>query len=80
MNVTTAQAALEAGATGLPAGNNMAAWASVSIIDNVFTNTTATNAYPITTMTYALVYQNLELRRLFSRSSRRHRQLPALDM
>jgi len=57
-SVTTAQAALDAGATGLPAGNNMAAWSSVSIIDNIFHNTAATNAYPITTMTYAIIFQN----------------------
>jgi phosphate ABC transporter phosphate-binding protein len=57
-SVTTAQAALDAGATSLPAGNNMVAWESVSIIDNIFQNTAATNAYPITTMTYAIVYQN----------------------
>ena len=42
----------------LPAGDNMAAWERVSIIDNIFTNTSATNAYPITTMTYALLYEN----------------------
>ena len=57
-SVTTAQAALDAGATGIPAGNNMVAWETVSIIDNIFHNTAATNAYPITTMTYAIVYQN----------------------
>jgi phosphate transport system substrate-binding protein len=57
-SVTTAQAALTAGATNLPAGDNMAAWSSVSIIDNIFSDAAATNAYPITTMTYAIVYQN----------------------
>ncbi len=57
-SVTSAQAALDAGATGLPAGNNMVAWETVSIIDNIFHNTAATTAYPITTMTYAIVYQN----------------------
>ena len=59
-SVTTAQAALSAGATGLPAGDNMAAWSSVSIIDNIFSNTAATTAYPITTMTYAIVYENMD--------------------
>ena len=40
-NVTNIQAALAAGASaGLPAGN--AAWSTVSIIDNIFTNTAAT--------------------------------------
>jgi phosphate transport system substrate-binding protein len=57
-SVTTAQAALDAGATNLPAGNNMAAWETVSIIDNIFHDTAATNAYPITTMTYAILYEN----------------------
>jgi ABC-type phosphate transport system substrate-binding protein len=57
-SVTTAQTALDAGATSLPAGDNMAAWSSVSIIDNIFQDTAATNAYPITTMTYALIYEN----------------------
>ena len=56
-SVATAQAALDAGATMLPAGNNMTAWSSVSIIDNIFNDTTAATAYPITTMTYAIVYQ-----------------------
>ena len=58
-SVTTAKAALTAGATGLPAsGSAMSAWSSVSIINNIFTDTAATTAYPITTMTYALVYEN----------------------
>ena len=34
------------------------AWEPVSIIDNIYNNASATNAYPITTMTYALLYQN----------------------
>ena len=42
--------------SGLPAGNNMNAWSSFSIIDNIFNNASATNVYPITTLTYALVY------------------------
>ncbi len=35
-----------------------ASWTSVSIVDNIFTDTAATTVYPIATMTYALVYQN----------------------
>ncbi len=55
-NVTTIAASLQAGASaGLPTGN--ASWTSVSIVDNIYGNTTATNVYPIVTMTYALVYQ-----------------------
>ena len=55
-NVANIGAALQAGASaGLPAGN--ASWTTVSIVDNVYGNTTASNAYPIATLTYALVYQ-----------------------
>jgi phosphate transport system substrate-binding protein len=55
-NVTNIAAALQAGASsGLPAGN--AAWTKVSIVDSIYSNTAATNAYPITTLTYILVYQ-----------------------
>jgi phosphate ABC transporter phosphate-binding protein len=55
-NVTNTASALQAGASsGLPAGN--ATWTNVSIIDNIFNDTTATNAYPITTFTYILVYR-----------------------
>jgi len=55
-SVTNIAAALQAGAAvGLPAGN--AAWTSVSIVNNIFNDTAATTAYPIVTMTYALVYQ-----------------------
>jgi phosphate transport system substrate-binding protein len=50
------EAALAAGASsGLPAGNQ--AWTSVSIIDNTYSNASATTIYPIVTMTYALVYE-----------------------
>jgi phosphate transport system substrate-binding protein len=53
---STIAAAVSAGASvGLPAGN--AAWTSVSIINNIFNDTTATNAYPITTFTYLVTYQ-----------------------
>jgi phosphate ABC transporter phosphate-binding protein len=55
-NVTNIASALQAGASsGLPAGN--ASWTAVSIIDNIYNDTAATNAYPITTFTYLLVYQ-----------------------
>ncbi|MDV3244895.1 MAG: phosphate ABC transporter substrate-binding protein PstS [Nitrososphaerales archaeon] len=55
-NLTNIQAAIQAGGTvGLPAGS--AQWTNVSIIDNIFNATAATNAYPISTFTYALVYQ-----------------------
>jgi phosphate ABC transporter phosphate-binding protein len=55
-NVTNTASALQAGASsGLPAGN--ATWTKVSIIDNIYNDTAASNAYPITTFTYLLVYQ-----------------------
>jgi phosphate ABC transporter phosphate-binding protein len=48
--------ALQAGASdGLPQGN--ASWTTVSMVDNIYTNTTATTAYPVVTLTYALIYQ-----------------------
>jgi phosphate transport system substrate-binding protein len=56
-NVTNIAASLAAGAsTGLPAGS--ASWTTVSIVDNIYTNTTATTVYPIATLTYMLIYQN----------------------
>jgi phosphate transport system substrate-binding protein len=56
-NVSNIAAALQAGAsTGLPAGS--ASWTTVSIVDNIFTNASATNVYPIATLTYMLIYQN----------------------
>ncbi|MDA4112033.1 MAG: phosphate ABC transporter substrate-binding protein PstS [Thaumarchaeota archaeon] len=55
-NINDTQAAIQAGGTsGLPPG--YAHWTSVSIIDSIFNNTQATTAYPITTFTYGLVYQ-----------------------
>jgi phosphate transport system substrate-binding protein len=54
-NLTNIAGALQAGGSGLPAGN--AQWSAVSIIDNIFNDTTDTGIYPITTFTYALVYQ-----------------------
>jgi phosphate transport system substrate-binding protein len=55
-NLTNIAAAAQSGASvGLPAGN--APWTHVSIIDNIFNDTSATNAYPITTFTYLVTYQ-----------------------
>ncbi len=55
-NSTTAAAAVAAAASEkLPAGNQ--SWTNVSIVDTIFSNTTATNAYPITTFTYIMVYR-----------------------
>jgi phosphate transport system substrate-binding protein len=53
---STIEAAVEAGASGLPAGN--AHWTPVSIINNIFNDTAATTAYPITTFTYLFIYQS----------------------
>jgi phosphate transport system substrate-binding protein len=53
---STIAAAVTAGASvGLPAGNGV--WTPVSIINNIFNDTSATNAYPITTFTYLVTYQ-----------------------
>ncbi len=53
---TTISNAVQAGASaGLPAGT--AQWSSVSIADAIYNDTAATQAYPITTFTYLLVYQ-----------------------
>jgi phosphate transport system substrate-binding protein len=55
-NQTNISAAVQAGASaGLPAGN--AVWTHVSIINNIFNDTSATDAYPITTFTYLVAYQ-----------------------
>ena len=55
-NSTTVAAAVAAAASEkLPAGNQT--WTNVSIVDTIFTNTTATNAFPITTFTYIMVYK-----------------------
>ena len=55
-NETNIGAAVTAGASaGLPAGN--ATWTPVSIINNIYNDTAATNAYPITTFTYLVAYQ-----------------------
>jgi phosphate transport system substrate-binding protein len=55
-NKTNIGLAVQAGATtGLPAGN--VSWTTVSIINNIFNDTAATNAYPITTFTYLVTYQ-----------------------
>jgi phosphate transport system substrate-binding protein len=55
-NDTTVSATVQAGAaSGLPAGNGI--WTSVSIINSIYNDTSATNAYPITTFTYIVAYQ-----------------------
>ena len=54
-NATTVQAALTAGAGNLPAGS--APWTTVSIVNAIYNDTAATNAYPIVSFTYLLVYQ-----------------------
>lgn len=55
-NLTNIQAAVQAGGSlGLPAGS--AQWTTFSIIDNIFNDTKDAGIYPITTFTYALVYQ-----------------------
>jgi len=57
-NLTNIQLAVKAGASSnVPSGN--AAWSSFSIINNIYNDSTDTQIYPITTFTYALVYQNL---------------------
>jgi phosphate ABC transporter phosphate-binding protein len=57
-NLTNIQLSVKAGAsTGLPAGN--AHWSNFSIINNIFNDSTDTQVYPITTFTYALIYQDL---------------------
>jgi phosphate transport system substrate-binding protein len=55
-NETYIQDAVQAGASSeLPAGD--ASWTNVSIIDKIYNNATAAHAYPITTFTYVLAYQ-----------------------
>lgn len=53
---STIEAAVSAGASGLPAGN--AQWTPVSIINNILNDTAAATAYPITTFTYLFIYQS----------------------
>jgi len=54
-NVNNVASALKAGASSLPAGD--ASWSSVSVVDSIFSDTAHTDIYPITTLTYALVYK-----------------------
>ena len=55
-NESNIAAAAAAGASaGLPAGD--ASWTGVSIINNIFNNTSASTAYPITTFTYLITYK-----------------------
>jgi phosphate transport system substrate-binding protein len=58
-NLTNISDALAAGGSiSLPAGDQQ--WTNVSIIDAIINNSTATTAYPITTLTYLMVYQHQE--------------------
>jgi phosphate transport system substrate-binding protein len=55
-NQSNAQLAVQAGgSSGLPTGSER--WTNVSIIDSIFNDTQAPEAYPITTFTYALLYE-----------------------
>jgi phosphate transport system substrate-binding protein len=56
-NLTNIAEALNAGASGLPAGSGN--WSSVSIINNIFSDASAKYIYPITTFTYIMVYQDM---------------------
>ena len=51
---TAAEAVSSAASTGFPPGDQ--SWVNVSIVDRVFHNATAADAYPITTFTYLIVY------------------------
>ncbi len=55
-STTTAAAVAAAASATFPNGTQ--SWASVSIVDLLLKNTTATNAYPLATFTYIMVYQN----------------------
>jgi phosphate transport system substrate-binding protein len=55
-NSTTEQAGLSAASSAtFPSGNQ--SWATVSLVDLLLKNTTATTAYPLVTLTYIMVYQ-----------------------
>jgi phosphate transport system substrate-binding protein len=55
-NTTTTNAAAAAASSyQFPSGNQ--SWATVSLVDLLLKNTTATNAYPLATLTYIMVYQ-----------------------
>jgi phosphate transport system substrate-binding protein len=56
-NLTNIAESLNAGATGLPAGSGN--WSAVSIVNNIYNDTTAKYVYPITTFTYIMVYENM---------------------
>jgi phosphate transport system substrate-binding protein len=55
--VSSFSAAVSAAASVLPAGNQT--WSQVSIINAVANNATESTAYPVTTFTYVLLYQDL---------------------
>jgi len=52
-------AASSAAAVTLPSGDQ--SWSTVSIVDSIVNNTQATEAYPITSFTYLLVYKELNV-------------------
>lgn len=57
-NLTNIALAIKAGGSaGLPAGS--APWTGFSVVNNIFNDSTDTQIYPISTFTYALVYQSL---------------------
>ena len=56
-NLTNIAEALSAGASGLPAGSGN--WSAVSIINNIFSDSSAKYIYPITTFTYLMVYEDM---------------------
>ena len=57
-NLHTVQLAMIAGAkNGLPTSASQ--WSSFSVISNIFNDSTDAGIYPITTFTYALIYQSL---------------------
>lgn len=56
-NLTNIAEALNAGAGVLPAGNGN--WSAVSIINNIYADSSAKYIYPITTFTYIMVYEDM---------------------
>lgn len=56
-NLTNIAGALSAGAGVLPSGSGD--WSAVSIINNIYNDTSAKYIYPITTFTYIMTYQDM---------------------
>ena len=52
-------AAVQASSTALPNGDSN--WSKVSIIDSLSTNTSASDAYPVTSFSYILIYKELNV-------------------